>query len=362
MHYADALGFLDAEKSHCNQQCQAETSTTELKTFAEAALQYLQYLLKFWMQKDLWSSWSSQGRKVASLILNVSLSAVIPTTNHLEAFNFSLKFKYISNYKRNCRHRLRFDYFILIVITKILPSIYHRRQLDITYAEWIHKRFSAASGGKILDNTEEAITTDGTGGILWWKEETQRDEQAKAMSTQARMSVHTSDKDHTSFSATCASMAADIQDPNHIHYDLVLHRSGFGTCTCPDFHFRGGACKHLRTLRMFIDSWTISGKITHAFHYPSTFIEAVAIAKAYRAESAKDSCNLLSAQLDRQFQVLEELQATSEPDTNNDHEDADSNGRVVELERDSDTGEDYEFEEFEELPFYSHGMVRISYY
>lgn len=213
-----------------------------------------------------------------------------------------------------------------------------------------------------MDNTGEAITTDGTGGILWWKEETHRDEQAKALSTQARMSVHTSDKDHTSFSATCASTAADIQDPNHIRYELVLHRSGFGTCACPDFCFRGGACKHLRTLRMFIDSWTVSGKIAHAFHYPSTFIEAIAIAKAYQAESAKDSYNLLSAQLDRQFQVLEELQATSEPITSNDHEDADSNGRVVELEGDSDMGEDNEFEDFEELPFYSHGMVRSSYH
>ena len=57
-------------------------------------------------------------------------------------------------------------------------------------------------------------------------------------------------------------------------YTLELHQSGSGSiCSCPDFCTWGGACKHLRALRLIIESWVKQGH-EKPFHYPKTRDEA----------------------------------------------------------------------------------------
>ncbi len=64
-------------------------------------------------------------------------------------------------------------------------------------------------------------------------------------------------------------MSADISNPSHLRYELVLQRHGYGHCNCLDFISRGGACKHLRLLRIYIDKWILEG-LEKPFYYPLT--------------------------------------------------------------------------------------------
>lgn len=54
-----------------------------------------------------------------------------------------------------------------------------------------------------------------------------------------------------------------------MQYELYLHRAGHGHCNCADFLYRGGACKHLRALRIVLDSW-VREEFIAPFHYPSS--------------------------------------------------------------------------------------------
>ncbi|KAF8587603.1 hypothetical protein K439DRAFT_1298945, partial [Ramaria rubella] len=67
----------------------------EMVVAANAGLNFLKYLRDTWMPVSLWNGWSQKGRIDASQVLQTSIEGVIPTTNHLEAFNGLLKQKYI---------------------------------------------------------------------------------------------------------------------------------------------------------------------------------------------------------------------------------------------------------------------------
>ncbi|KIO25195.1 hypothetical protein M407DRAFT_25419 [Tulasnella calospora MUT 4182] len=58
---------------------------------ASAALQYLDYLIGYWMAQPLWASWSAAGRNKAAKAMATPVHGVLPTTNHLESFNRLLK-------------------------------------------------------------------------------------------------------------------------------------------------------------------------------------------------------------------------------------------------------------------------------
>jgi hypothetical protein len=62
---------------------------------ATAGLSFLKYLTDTWIPISLWHGWSQKGQIEASHILKILVEGVIPTTNHLEAFNGVLKWKYI---------------------------------------------------------------------------------------------------------------------------------------------------------------------------------------------------------------------------------------------------------------------------
>lgn len=233
------------------------------------------YLEGFWMSsRDFWGSWSRKGRRFASLLLNVAEGAVIPTTNHLEAFNFVLKHKYTGAFTRN-GHRLRFDVFIFLLVKQILPQIYMQHHLRRRYASWLSQRFREASGGADLNPILSIPASQTTPKLLWWSVDDKRQEEALAMSKVRRIRIYDIDGP-TCQGATCASTAADISDPGHLRYQLVLCHNGYGSCECPDFTFRGGACKHLRLFRLYVDA-KISATRSPAFYYPSSPLDARAI-------------------------------------------------------------------------------------
>ncbi|KAF8521298.1 hypothetical protein JB92DRAFT_2807711 [Gautieria morchelliformis] len=113
---------------------------------AMAGLAYLDYMTNTWMPYSLWKGWSHKGHLEASRILKIPIEGVIPTTNHLEAFNAVLKRKYIHQWQRAGK-RLRFDLFVYLLITQILPGIFTRRCLQRTYYSWLSTRFAAEAGG-----------------------------------------------------------------------------------------------------------------------------------------------------------------------------------------------------------------------
>ncbi|THU75552.1 hypothetical protein K435DRAFT_880601 [Dendrothele bispora CBS 962.96] len=81
---------------------------------------------------------------------------------------------------------------------------------------------------------------------------------------------HSSDKQ--TFRATCQSSTGRVV------YTVEIQHNGKALCTCPDFQSRGGACKHLRALRIIVDNWLIINKFP-AFVYPSSVGEALLIQK-----------------------------------------------------------------------------------
>jgi len=68
-------------------------------TAAAAGLSYIKYLCETWLSLSLWQSWSQYSRMCASTILKLPIQGVIPTTNHLEAFNCLLKRKHIHRWQ-----------------------------------------------------------------------------------------------------------------------------------------------------------------------------------------------------------------------------------------------------------------------
>ena len=85
------------------------------------------YLLGYWTTPALWSSWSDFGRKVAPGRLNCTFEGVLLTTNHLESFNGLLKHKYLRGWQNGGR-QLRLDVLLMLLVTRVLPSIFHQQQ------------------------------------------------------------------------------------------------------------------------------------------------------------------------------------------------------------------------------------------
>lgn len=224
------------------------------------------------MPMSLWQSWSDFGRLVASAILKVPISGVLPTTNHLESFNRLLKRKYIPLWQRS-GSRLRFDFLISVLITEILPTIFANRRAQQDYADWLSKRFPTNS------NSADILTSldyrqggqRGGGKICWWREDGQRDADAGGLLSRGCLRDIAMHANSNGYESGCASSSRV-----GVVYHLHLQREGYGSCDCPDFVHRGGACKHLRALRLVIEGWVQSG-LTNPFIYPTSLAAATRI-------------------------------------------------------------------------------------
>ena len=229
------------------------------------------------MPLALWQSWSEFGRVSASTLLKIPVEGVIPTTNHLESFNGLLKRKHLATWLRS-GHRLRFDFLINILIIRILPEVYSHRKARQQYKQWLGSRFKDQSGGTNLADLHATLVKERleqrNTPICWWDADSERDKSAQHLVNFRQLVV--SLKGPGIYQATCNSTAP----VNAIHlglptfYTLELHQSGSGSiCSCPDFCTRGGACKHLRALRLIVEIWVKQGQ-EKPFHYPKTRDEA----------------------------------------------------------------------------------------
>ncbi|KAF8580992.1 hypothetical protein K439DRAFT_1619397 [Ramaria rubella] len=255
----------------------------EMVVAANAGLNFLKYLRDTWMPVSLWNGWSQKGCIDASQVLQTSIEGVIPTTNHLEAFDGLLKRKYISQWQRggNC---LRLDLFVYLLIMDIVPSMFSVRRKQESYYSWLCEWFRVQAGGADLVATHHCACVSApplpklTIPVVWWStegDEKHHDEANYIVTHEWMGGVRCIDI--YTIEGTCASSTADIQASGHKQYNLRLSVYGWGYCSCPYFTSNNGACKHLWALRLIIPKLVLTKQIppaSYTFHFPATEIEA----------------------------------------------------------------------------------------
>lgn len=234
-----------------------------------AGIEYIKYLNETWMPRSLWDGWSTEGRTRAAEILGVDLGSVLSTTNHLESFNGVLKRKHIAQWQRSGQ-RLRFDVLVFRLILYVLPNIYAQSRLRHSFEAWKEQRFSAVAGVQGVSRQLRYGSQDSRRihlAIAWYSPDPIRDGFAQDLVRLRRLVFFTSTRPFELW-ATCATTGADVLVQDYPRYWLSAHPSGHSTCTCADWLSRGGACKHLRALRIAILSLTEGGTIQHPFYFP----------------------------------------------------------------------------------------------
>ncbi|KAJ3729336.1 hypothetical protein C8R42DRAFT_558864, partial [Lentinula raphanica] len=262
--YAAALDLIQAEQSFYA----GSTEREDIRSIAEAAQKHLRYLLDYWMPENMWHSWSACGRHAAAGRIGISVPEMIPTTNHLESFNCILKRKFIGSWLRTGK-RLRIDLLILVLITRVLPDIFARRRTALQYKAWLAERFrDSANGVDILEIQQRNAQALAARIVAWWPVDESRQTAAQDLAMKGTLTSLTRTNPDCYAAVCISSTKADTS------YELSIHRSGTATCTCPDFQNNGGACKHLRALRLVLEALVLSGH-ERAFHFPTTRIEAL---------------------------------------------------------------------------------------
>lgn len=228
------------------------------------------------MSFTLWSSWSEYGRLMAASMMKIPIDGVVPTTNHLESFNGLLKRKHLARWLHS-GHRLRFDTLIYLLTTRILPDLYSQRRAQQAYSQWLTERFGQFTGGIALKEVHKLVCTErlarlakSRSVLAWWVPDANKDDQAKEIVRLGRITQPLKSNNLDGYVATCASTSANLGDPYHTRYEVMLERQGvLSSCTCQDFMKNGGACKHLRSLRIIVDAW-IMQQHESPFFYPSS--------------------------------------------------------------------------------------------
>lgn len=282
--HVDAINLITGEEAFLNDLC---LTTAEAKRHAGAGLAYLGYMRETWLNESLWSSWSQHGRDRASTKLQRPVEGILPTTNHLESFNAVLKRKYIPAWQRS-GNRLRFDIFIHHLILKILPEIFAQRRMQHNLNLWVSQRFHQVSGGqdlcKLNKPQKSGAPTTPSSIIAWFSEDAARDRKAQQIVAVSRIVQIPSGRPYEVW-ATCAASNADVRSSIHLRYWLTIHPTGSATCTCYDWITNGGACKHLRALRILIQS---RSKLklplsSNGYHFPVSQANAEIITQRNKA-------------------------------------------------------------------------------
>ncbi|KAF5381270.1 hypothetical protein D9615_008377 [Tricholomella constricta] len=257
----------------------AISDNTAAAAAGNAGIKHLNYLTSNWMSLTMWRSWSDYGRLAASAVLKIPVDGVVPTTNHLESFNAILKRKHLHAWLRS-GHRLRFDFLIFLLVTQILPNIYNHRKAQQACTDWLAFRFSRFSGGVNLAQVNQCLrSNESSPKVCWWIADETRDKDATRIVSLQRIKP-VRDAEPGSYSASCISSRSNTLSSSSVSYIVKMHEMGVGSCTCPDFSTRGGACKHLRALRMILDTWAHYNHIP-PLTYPSSAIAAREILKKF---------------------------------------------------------------------------------
>ncbi|KAJ3845789.1 hypothetical protein EV368DRAFT_90093 [Lentinula lateritia] len=252
------------------------------KLASKGGISHLDYLEKYWMPVPMWQSWSEWGHITASALLKIAVEDVIPTTNHLESFNAILKRKYIRSWLHS-GHRLRFDVLIMLLVTRILPDIFKRRVSRKNYRLWVSQRFKEAAGGVDLRELQEQfrvqrkLDEDKARQICWWPNDEKRRSLGEALVLSTSQCVYKGQDSNGNFYTVRCPSSKDVTK----NYTVFLHQTGRGSCTCLDFDQRGGACKHLWSLRQCVDYYVSVLHVETPFNYPATFQAAQQLAARY---------------------------------------------------------------------------------
>lgn len=279
-----------------------------MNSSATAGLTHIKYLLDTWMPISLWHSWSQQGRLAASKVLGIEVEGIIPTTNHLEAFNGVLKRKHIRQWQ-HAGKRLRIDLLVFLLITKILPGIFAHRTAQGQYKSWLKMRFSSQAlsidfdaDSRPLGVVSTAIPTQVTAPmtnisppIAWWDAgaELKSLPEILYILEHNRLDIVRSTDDYT-IMATCASRISDIRDSGYKRYNLWIATYGLASCSCGAFQSGQGACKHLWALRHQTEVLIQQHKIQHSmqfenFIFPTSISDAMRIHQQFYPAQAPSS-------------------------------------------------------------------------
>ena len=177
-----------------------------------AYITYIDYLVNTWMPKPLWQSWSHKGHIITSTILKIPIEGVLPTTNHLEAFNGLLKNKYIPWWQRSGSH-LHFNFLIHILITKILPDIFASCLSHQNYLHWVAKRFTDHTGGVNLIEIKKfgGSNTVKWQVVCWWEPDKQWDADSSLLLKHGHLHSVCQTVSDCQYKATCFSAQKNPQ-------------------------------------------------------------------------------------------------------------------------------------------------------
>ncbi|KAJ3851970.1 hypothetical protein EV368DRAFT_82994 [Lentinula lateritia] len=160
----------------------------------------------------------------------------------------------------------------MLLTTQILPDIFKRRSSRKNHRLWVIQRFKDAAGEIDLQELQEKLQAHKLEleaqacRVCWWADDEKRWTLGEGLIlTISKHVCQSSEGDHRFYTAICPSS----QDPTR-NYTVTLHRSGQGSCSCPDFEKQGGACKHLWALRRCIEVYVLILHIETPFNYPTT--------------------------------------------------------------------------------------------
>ncbi|KAF9030850.1 hypothetical protein BDZ89DRAFT_1112078 [Hymenopellis radicata] len=228
-------------------------------TSYNSGLVHLDYLENYWLQsQELWESWAEFGRHRAASVLCCSPDKVVITTNHLESFNNVLK---------NQSYPPK---------TARWPSL-----ANLINGGWngqsgsaIKRGFYHWPGGDQLWQ-EKQTGRPSNQPLMFLAVDEGRDKLARELVLHKQISAPTLLPGETGLSFTCYSSVATELDEEPVIYTILLSFNGLGSCSCPDFSYRGGACKHIRAALIIIDQLRAERGIQiPAICLPSTEVDA----------------------------------------------------------------------------------------
>ena len=170
---------------------------------------------------------------------------------------------------------MRFDSLIHLLIAQVLPDIFKHRKAQADYNNWLALRFHEQAGGKNLVEAHKSEAKERNdrkkAPLCWWANHINCDIAAKVIISTRKIKISHPNGDV--YMATCTASHVPGEKQLFLEYDLHCNRNGDAACSCPDFQTHGGACKHLRALRLAIEHW-ISQQLETPFRFPSSREEA----------------------------------------------------------------------------------------
>ncbi|BGP50138.1 hypothetical protein JCM10450v2_006049 [Rhodotorula kratochvilovae] len=209
------------------------------------AATFIMYLRSYWLQPDLFESWSDGSRRAAAALLAVELDVIVSTTNHLESFNNVLKNRMLAPFK-NGGGRLRLNLLVHLLIHRLLPTFFLSRRADDSAA-----RHRAACFG--LDREYAGKINAPQPDCAW------NPSQGDPEPAEQRFSVTAVSPDRTTFRIVTLSSTVTPGIPAHLTetYDQTItfveaSTLAAATCTCPAYQRSRRVCTHLRAAQAYL--------------------------------------------------------------------------------------------------------------